>query len=230
MPNLNRFAAPAVYASAAFTMLAALAWVAVSVLDFGEWSRNAKMSAACGFIATALLAGAAKHRYGRIILVGLIFSWFGDLFLSYSGTFLQGLVSFLLGHVAYSIAFATQTIRPKQSAIAAAAMALPAAAIVAWLYPNLDEMRIPVLAYTAVISVMFILSAGLVGRPGGNLACIGALAFWMSDLFVARGAFVIQDDYNRYIGSPLYFGGQVLIALSIAYVAVPESEVGPADE
>ncbi len=222
--NLNHFAKSAVFASAAFTMLAAFAWVAVSTfLDLGEWSRTAKMSAACGFIATALLAGAAKHRYGRIVLVGLIFSWFGDLFLSYSGMFLAGLVSFLLGHVAYSVAFATHAVRPKQSAVAAVAMAVPVGLIVMWLYPNLDEMRVPVLAYTTVISVMFILSAGLLRSPGGTLACLGALAFWISDIFVARGAFVIQDDYNRYIGSPLYFGGQVLIALSIAYVAVPAS-------
>lgn len=223
MSQTNRYANLLMFAGAAFTMAAAFAWVAVgNFLDLGEWSRTAKMTAACGFIATALLAGATKHRYGRIILIGLIFSYFGDLFLSYSGSFLQGLISFLLGHIAYSIAFATHAIRPKQSAIGAAAMALPVALIVAWLYPHLDDMRIPVLAYTAVISVMFILSVGLLGLPGGRLACLGALAFWISDIFVARGAFVTQDAYNSYIGSPLYFGGQTLIALSIAYVAVPE--------
>ncbi len=224
MSNLNRYANPLMFAGAAFTMAAAFTWVAVgNFLDLGEWSRTAKMTAACGFIATALIAGATKHRYGRIILIGLIFSYFGDLFLSYSDKFLQGLISFLLGHVAYSIAFATHAFRPKQSAIAAAAMALPLVIVVSWLYPHLDDMRIPVLAYTAVISVMFVLAAGLLGRPGGTLACLGALAFWMSDIFVARGAFVTQDVYNSYIGSPLYFGGQALIALSIAYVAVPDS-------
>lgn len=208
------------FAAAGFTMAAAFAWVAVGTfLDMGEWSRAAKMTAACGFLATALLAGALQHRYGRIVLVGLIFSWFGDLFLSYSGMFLQGLISFLLGHVAYSIAFGTHAFRPKQSAVALAVMIVPIGLVIAWLFPHLDEMTIPVLAYTAVISVMFVLSAGLLGLPGGRLACIGALAFWISDIFVARGAFVVQDDYNRYIGNPLYFGGQVLIALSIAYVA-----------
>ena len=208
-------------------MAATATWIASDTLPgLSEWSRTAKMTGSCGFLVTALLAGALKHRYGRIVLVGLIFSWFGDFFLSFSGMFLQGLVSFLLGHIAYSIAFATHAVRPKQSAVAVAAMALPIAVVVAWLYPNLGDLRIPVLAYTAVISVMFVLSAGLLGMPGGRLACLGALAFWMSDIFVARGAFVTQDAFNRVIGSPLYFGGQVLIALSIAYIALPESVEG----
>lgn len=210
------------YAAAAFTMIATAAWVATAVFDAGEWSRTAKMSGACGFIATALLAGAMKHRYGRIILIGLIFSWFGDLFLSYSGMFLQGLVSFLIGHIAYSIAFASHAFQLKRSAAAFAAMTLPVAGVLIWLWPHLEEMRIPVIAYTAVISVMFVLSIGLLGLPGGRLACIGALAFWISDIFVARGAFVTRDLFNNLIGSPLYFGGQVLIALSIAYVATPD--------
>lgn len=224
MSNLNRYATPAAFAGAAFTLAATVAWIASdTVPGLSEWSRTAKMTGSCGFLATALLAGALKHRYGQIVLVGLILSWFGDLFLSFSGMFLQGLVSFLLGHIAYSIAFATHAIGPKQSAITAAAMALPIGVVVAWLYPHLDDLRIPVLAYTAVISVMFVLSAGLLGMPGGRLACFGALAFWMSDIFVARGAFVTQDVFNRIVGSPLYFGGQVLIALSVAYVALPES-------
>ena len=224
MSNLNRYAMPAVFAGAAFTLAATLGWVVTdTVPGLAEWGRAAKMTGSCGFLATALLAGALKHRYGRIVLLGLIFSWFGDLFLSFSGMFLQGLVSFLLGHIAYSIAFATHAIRPKQSAIALAAMTVPFIVVVAWLFPHLGDMRMPVLAYTTVISVMFVLSAGLVGLRGGMLACLGAIAFWMSDIFVARGAFVTQDAFNRVIGSPLYFGGQVLIALSIAYVAVPES-------
>jgi uncharacterized membrane protein YhhN len=207
------------FAAAAFTMACTVAWVLVTtVFDLGEWARTAKMAGSCGFLATAFFAGAFGSRFGRIVFVGLVFSWFGDLFLSYSGMFLWGLISFLLGHVAYSAAFALHTRNARRSSLAMLVIVPMAVGVYAWLLPHLDDMRVPVLAYTAVISVMVVLAAGLTAGPGGWLAFVGAVAFWISDIFVARGAFVTSDIYNRVIGSPLYFGGQVLIAVSIAYV------------
>jgi uncharacterized membrane protein YhhN len=47
-------------------------------------------------------------------------------------------------------------------------------------------------------------------------AAVGALLFYLSDLAVARHRFVHPAFVNRAIGLPLYYVGQLLIALTIA--------------
>jgi hypothetical protein len=44
---------------------------------------------------------------------------------------------------------------------------------------------------------------------------IGAVAFYVSDLAVARQRFVRQQVLNRLWGLPLYYGAQLLLASSI---------------
>ena len=214
------------YVAAVFTLIVTALFVSSGHIEaLGGYGLYLKMTASCGFLATAILAGAFKHRYGVFIFIGLIFSWFGDLFLGLSDMFLFGLVSFLLGHIMYCVAYGSYAIRLKQSGIALAIVALPIAGVAMWLFPNVEGgMKIPVAAYMIVISCMLLLSAGLIGLPGGVTAFIGALAFWLSDIFVARSNFVTPDMWNGLIGLPLYFGGQVLLALSIAYVKVPHTE------
>ena len=69
----------------------------------------AKLIASTAFVVVAVTAGALESRYGRILLLGLVLSWFGDAFLlsETKRWLLSGLVSFLLAHVAYVVAFAT---------------------------------------------------------------------------------------------------------------------------
>jgi len=45
---------------------------------------------------------------------------------------------------------------------------------------------------------------------------LGAVLFYVSDICVARQAFVEKSYLNPLLGLPLYFGGQVLIAYSIS--------------
>jgi hypothetical protein len=47
----------------------------------------------------------------------------------------------------------------------------------------------------------------------------GAVAFYLSDLFVARDRFVVEGFTNRLVGLPLYYGGQYLLAFSVAFVS-----------
>ena len=81
-------------------------------------------------------------------------------------------------------------------------------------------MKVPVLAYVVVITMMVICAAGTVNAPGGAVRVLGAVAFYLSDLGVARERFVTPGLANRLFGLPLYYGGQVLLALSIA-LALP---------
>jgi len=93
-----------------------------------------------------------------------------------------------------------------------------AVAIFVWLEPHTPaNLMIPVRAYIAVISLMVIFAFGTRGRGGSILIIIGATLFFLSDLSVAALR-LVQTDYPTYvIGLPLYYAGQVCLALSISH-------------
>lgn len=167
-----------------------------------------KAAASAGFLAVAVLASGGG-RYAHLVLAGLALSAAGDLLLL-SGArraFLAGIAAFLLAHVAYAAAFAPAArVSPALAPVLAAAAAL----IVRWLWPHLGDLRVPVVVYAAAISIMLLLALG-VASP---LARVGAALFYASDLTVARDRFVHPGVENRLVGLPLYYAGQVLLALS----------------
>jgi uncharacterized membrane protein YhhN len=179
-----------------------------------RWRLAAKMAASSGFVAVALAAGAGESTFGRLILVGLALSWFGDLLLGLPRTFLGGLVAFLLAHIAYAVGFLVRG-TGTEMAVAAVVVAVIAAAAWRWLSPHLDDrMRTPVATYVVVISAMVILAVGAAGDSGDWRIPVGVAAFFVSDLAVARDRFVSPGIANRVWGLPLYYGGQILLALA----------------
>lgn len=179
----------------------------------------AKPAASAGFLAVALGAGALDHSYGRWVLAGLILSFAGDIFLMYRERlwFLSGLVSFLLAHVAYIGAFLVAGVSGSWTTGAGVGALVVAWVVMRWLIPHVaTDMRGPVLAYVAVISVMVSVALGTLGAGHSGLIAAGAASFYLSDLFVARDRFVAEGYTNRLLGLPLYYGGQVLLALSVA--------------
>lgn len=163
-----------------------------------------------GFLLLALSPG-IDSAYARWVLAALVLSAVGDLALLSEAKrfFLAGLVAFLLAHVAYCVAFAPAS-RP--FLWTALALAVAAAGVLRWLWPGLGTMRIPVVVYCAVISVMLWLALGV--DRGAVRA--GAALFYVSDLAVARQKFVAPGVGNRLVGLPLYYAGQYLLAWSVA--------------
>lgn len=193
-----------------------------SALDWEMSRRMFKMIAATGFLVAALGAGALLCPYGRVLFIGLILSWFGDLFLTFTGNiwFMAGLFAFLLGHVSYGIGYLSYSRDLQRSGIALGALLFPGAIILLWMWEEIPvQLKAAVVVYMVIISVMVALSLGTLGMPAGRLAVIGAVLFYASDIFVARGQFVTQDWMNSTIGLPLYFAGQLFLACSIAPVA-----------
>ncbi len=173
-----------------------------------------KMLASTGFIAMAVSSGACHSLFGLAVLVGLFFSWWGDLFLI-SGTdkiFLLGVGAFFLAHVAYGAAFILYGVRWDWSLGALAVLLVPAVVMALWLNPHLGDMRVPVFAYIVVITLMVALAAGASARRGDWVLLLGALLFYASDIFVARGRFVAPGAVNAQIGLPLYYAAQLVIA------------------
>lgn len=189
-----------------------------------------KPIASLGFVALPLVTGALggdDREVARWVFAGLVFGAIGDVLLMFEAerAFLGGLVAFLLGHLAYVVAFA-RIIPPARwiegGMIAVIAATLGAAAVVLrWLWPRLGAMRIPVIGYVAVITSMVVggiavsVHGTAVDPTAARLATAGAIAFYASDLAVARDKFVVKDAWNRAIGLPLYYGGQLLIAWSV---------------
>lgn len=178
-----------------------------------------KMLASTGFIILSIASGGVHSTYGLIIIIGLSFSWWGDLFLisHLSSLFLLGLVSFFLAHVAYCVAFVVYGITPLASGAALLILAVPAFFIIRWLNPHLGTMRIPVYAYMLVISIMVALAAGAAFSSTCKVILVGAVLFYISDIFVARDRFAAPGRINVYLGLPLYYAAQILLALSAIY-------------
>ena len=206
--------------------LAAATVVAVIGLLFSEYrgSRSgvwaAKPLASTGFIAVALAAGALETPYGLTVLVALVLCWVGDVFLIPKGAstlFLVGLVSFLLGHLGFAVAFTLRGADPLWMAVAAVLALPPAFVVLRWLHPHLpDRMRIPVLAYVAVISLMVVTAVGAAVAAGRAAIGVGAICFYLSDLHVARHRFVSQSFWNKSWGLPLYYGAQLILASTVS--------------
>jgi len=199
------------------TGIACFALVALLLLDYRVPAAIAKFIASTAFIAIAVRSGAWGSMYGRLILLGLALSWFGDMFLIGQSrvAFLSGLVAFLLAHLAYVSAFINHGYHRGWIWAAVLPITAVAIAVFTWLEPHTPAgLLYPVRAYIVVISLMVIFAIGTRGRGGSLLIVSGAALFFLSDLSVAALR-LVQTDYPTYVlGLPFYYAGQVCLALS----------------
>jgi len=200
--------------------LAALALLLVGEIRAHEpTQRVAKPIASTGFVATAIAAGALDSGYGQAVLAALVLSWIGDVCLLSRGKpwFLAGLGAFLLGHLAFAIAFWLHGVAGAWLLPTAFLLAIPALLVRRWLMPFVPrDMRRPVDAYVVVITLMVVLAISATASGGTFRIAVGAIAFYLSDLAVARDRFVRNELGNRLWGLPLYYVAQLILASSIA--------------
>jgi uncharacterized membrane protein YhhN len=173
--------------------------------------------ASAGFVGAAVAAGALGSPYGRAILAALVLSWLGDVLLipQREGTFLAGLAAFLFGHVGFGAAFFLRGPSPAWTALALVLLGVVAVAVDRRLLPHVpSSLRIPVRIYIAVITVMVALATGALAAGEPPIGVLGAFAFFLSDLSVARDRFVRPGFLNKLWGYPLYYAAQLLLAAS----------------
>jgi len=166
------------------------------------------------------MSGAWQSTFGKFLLAGLALSWCGDMFLigDSRNASLAGLVAFLLAHVAYVAAFIRHGYSRTWTLLSAVPVAIIAVVTYNWLQPHIPaELDTPVRSYIAVISLMVVYAFGTRGAGGTKLILAGALLFYLSDLSVAALR-LVQTDWPTYIlGLPLYYGGQLCLALSVSH-------------
>lgn len=178
-------------------------------------------------IAVALLSFLEPVRnltYTTGVIIGLVLSLGGDIALMFEdnrNAFTLGLGLFLLAHVAYIVAF---TLLGRVSVWDGLSMAVLLAAGVGFytlIRSNLGKMRVPVIAYMLVISVMVSRAAATLVSPDFSneqalMIVVGALLFYLSDAILAANWFWKPWRHRRVSLVPYYIG-QFLIALAASY-------------
>lgn len=182
----------------------------------------------CKPAATLLVAAmvatlATDVRYRRALLAGLLLSTLGDVFLmlpEFPGApdwFVFGLASFLFAHVAYLVAFCGR-VRLFADWRPFAFYAVLAGSVLTVLWPHLpDPLRVPVVAYVAVLATMAA-QAGAVWRRirdrSTALAALGGAFFVASDATLAINRFVAPFPIAVIVVLGTYWSAQTLIGLS----------------
>lgn len=197
------------------TYVAVAGAVLLPYADVKGWTHLLLMTSSTGFLALGLLAKPWRTASDRWMLGGLTFCWLGDFF--GPSNFALGAGLFLLAHVLFVIAFIMSGLN-RRNTLWATLLTLPSLGILAWLLPQVEEsMRVLVIAYTLVITVMVITAAGT-----RRLVFVGAVIFYISDIFVARWRFVDHDPVNALICYPLYYTACLILAYSLFHTNATE--------
>lgn len=161
-----------------------------------------------------------------LILIGFVFSWSGDVNLMFvknnENFFLLGLVSFLITHICYILAFRKDSKTGKhprllwQKPYTGIPVLLLFAALMYLLFNNIpQEMKIPVVVYASIITLMVLSAINRHDRVSQNsfrLVLTGAALFMISDSLIAINKFYYPFELARFLIMLLYISAQYLIA------------------
>lgn len=187
-----------------FKPISSLMFITIALLSFWEPSHN--------------------QVYTIGILIGLLLSFGGDvalLFQENRRAFTVGLGLFLLAHVAYTAVFQIMGRFSGVDLWSTALLLILGVGFYTLIKPNLGAMRIPVIFYIIVISLMVsraisVLAGTAFSEAQGLMVVIGAVLFYVSDVILATSRFWKSWRYNR-ISLAFYYSGQVLLALVASY-------------
>ncbi len=160
--------------------------------------------------------GDHNKKINSLVVMALVASWFGDTFLMLQRQnplfFILGLSSFLLAHIAYIIVFFKfESKRNKPVVIFITIVFVVYSLILAYiLWPELGAMKIPVLVYALVLTVMGI--TGVVKNYRYSIMIvIGAVLFMISDSLIAYDKFVATISNDRFLIMFTYILAQYLL-------------------
>ena len=160
--------------------------------------------------------------------LGILLSLVGDvlLMISLDRFFLAGLVAFLLAHMAYIIGFNIPI--PAISAwgiILAVMIGLGGARVIRRIITALasrkqEHMRVPIIIYSTVISLMLLSAMIKLTDLDWNalaalLVSIGAFLFYLSDIILAWNKFVSPIQGGRIYNIAAYHLGQVMLIAGV---------------
>ena len=131
----------------------------------------------------------------NLLVIAILFCWAGDVLLMFTENnelfFLLGLAAFLIGHIFYMLTFNKMADKnsigkPLQPLFSLIPL-LFALSLLIVLFPNLGEMKVPVIAYATVISLMCVAAMRRWQRtdtPSFITVLTGAVLFIFSDALI----------------------------------------------
>ncbi|KAL5007567.1 hypothetical protein ScPMuIL_016373 [Solemya velum] len=168
------------------------------------------------------------YRYSRRILIGLIFSCFGDAFLVYNENYMYfelGLLMFAIAQIEYARAFGWRPLNP----YAGVTFTILGSVVFLYLKPYLNGMMIYLLplyltlictmGWRAVARVQFFDDLWTWTKLCG---CAGAVLFIISDLTIAIDKFICEVPFSHTIIMFTYYAAQLGITLSVVDSQVDE--------
>lgn len=168
-------------------------------------------------------ARANNSPVSSLVVMALLLSWLGDVLLMLEGPsyFIYGLCAFLSAHVVYLFVYRqhryaddSRALHGVQRIRFAFPIVFAGIGLVTILYPRLSDLRIPVMVYALVITVMTITALYRYGRTTtGSFASVfaGAILFMMSDSLLAINKFIEPLAYSGLWIMLTYIGAQFLI-------------------
>ncbi len=149
------------------------------------------------------------------VVIALVFSWAGDVFLISNDMFIAGLVSFLMAHVFYIIAYhKTGAASGKLRPLDIIKFILFGALLIWTIYPGLGGMLIPVLIYALLLLSMGVWAhkrRGATSATSFTLVATGAILFVISDGLIAVNKFAFEVPAERLLVMSTYIAAQYLI-------------------
>lgn len=136
----------------------------------------------------------------NLLVIAILFCWAGDVLLMFTENnelfFLLGLAAFLIGHIFYMLTFNKMADKnsigkPLQPLFYLLPL-LFALSLLIVLFPNLGEMKVPVIAYATVISLMCVAAMRRWQRTDTSsfvTVLTGAVLFIFSDALIAINKF-----------------------------------------
>lgn len=159
-----------------------------------------------------------------LMLIALIFSLSGDVFLIFENAsanyFIAGLISFLLAHIAYSVLFAGKWNKKNTKNFIGTSLLLAVygGALFFYLKDSLGPLKIPVIVYILTILFMAMTALGRFAKvPSLSfvLVLVGALCFVVSDSILAIDKFMFDVPAAHILIMGSYAAAQYLIVMGV---------------
>ena len=175
------------------------------------------MTAAGAFLAIGF-SGSHTELPQQLLMLGLIFGFIGDaaLLSQEKKPFLVGIGAFLIGHALYAVAWLPSFTAATLTQFPSLLFILLALTFTPFIIRYTDGfMKKAVVAYILVITVMGITSVGQTALTGDARYVVGAAMFALSDVSVALDRFTPIPRWHRWLGIPLYFVSQYILASTL---------------
>jgi uncharacterized membrane protein YhhN len=191
------------------------------VLDLGGMNPFLKPLLIPSLLVFVLLSDLKMNR--TLLIAALIFSTFGDIFLLFKQElfFILGLGSFLTAHVLYIFIFRKLTAKFPPTGVVFVVLVVLGVYLgffLSYLWPNLKEMKIPVVVYALTISTMLWMAVSnwYSTRHKSNLIIVlGAFLFVISDSILAIDLFHHPIENGRFLVMFTYLSAQLAIVYGL---------------